>query len=262
MRRRFHRMALTLMAASAASALVVGAATFALFTSSATAAGVGFSVGTVTLSGASTTCNISLMPQSKDDKGEGDNVAGSNENSHDNDPNGGSQGLGGKQPFDRNDPSGSSTSTGSGTACTYTIAYSGSLPAWVGLDVATTSDAGTNGGKALLDGSSGLTVSIKDSQPTPNTFSIGTPTCTSSPGTEETCVSSDLNQLVRAGGTDASADGSVRSGWKDTFTVSYGLTGTALGRYQGSRVTIGLSAHAVQADNNPLSGSKPSLGWG
>ena len=205
-----RRVALVASALGAV-ALLVAATSFALFSGRANAQNNTFSAGTVTLSQtAGTACTVTALAPGDTD------------------------------------------------TCTYTVTYGGSLAAVVLLDVTATSSAGAPGTEALLDGTQGinpcntvtedtydcgLQVSIQDSQASPNTYSLGTVTCTGNAPNASPCNSSDLNQGVAyaPGGGDFST----------TFTTTAYLPLGAENEYQGGSATITLTAHAVQAAHNP-----------
>lgn len=149
------------------------------------------------------------------------------------------------------------------SACSYEVAYTGTVPAWIGLKVSTSSQAGSPGTEALLDGQpDGLQVIILDSYG--NTFGVGSVTCQGSYPNASTCSSSNQGQLVaKVGHTFVNAGGSVDSGWSDTFVVNYALPFAAANPYQGGTAAIVLTAVAVQTAHNPLVGSPPEPrgGW-
>ncbi len=228
-----------------ASAALVGAATFALFTSTADPQADTFTAGTVILS--STSGNDACGPQG---------IVLSN-----------------LEPGD------------SGT-CTYTVTYTGTLNAWVSLDVNASAVAlsaytpsGSQtpiGGEALLNNGGdvhGLSLSVSD---TMGNFSAGNPnnpsdlmvplvTCPSpdsSPaegtgalGSATACNGTADGQLLannnNAGdnGSNNAPDGSWAPGQSDTVTLSWQLPLTAPNTYQGSSAQIVLQANAVQASN-------------
>ena len=182
----------------------------------------------------------------------------------------------------------------SGT-CTYKLAYSGSLNAWVGLNVQTSAVAAAAyrpsgsltrlGGEALLPDSTrpgaGLQLKLSDqfhgSTPT-NPLSVGPPTtCPASDSGQEgsgpllsgtACNSPLTTQLLAsafAGNTNhpnAQPAKSWSNGTQATVTVHWRLPLTSTDAYQGGSAEIVLQAQAVQASNNALSAQDvPAGGW-
>jgi hypothetical protein len=246
------RLALSVGALGTVAALV-GAASFALFTSAATSQTDTFAAGTVILGGSNTsTCNITNM-----------------------------------EPGDSS--SGASAGNKADSPCEYTISYSGSLAAWIGLQIGVNSTAGSTyaippgsatpmGGEALINpaGSNGLQVMLQDSA-SGTTFSLPTLTCTPNvnasniaTGDKEVCSGTSGFLLVPGGMMSSkgctvtatvNADCSVNNGWQDTFTLNYYLPESAGNGYQGSSAIVTLTARAVQESNNPLVNGQPELGW-
>lgn len=112
--------------------------------------------------------------------------------------------------------------------CTYGVSYTGSLPAWIGADTTTSG--------SIFTGATPATVSITDSQPTPQTYNDNL-----------------ANQLV---GTSA-----VNSGWTDTFTIAVTLPSGAGNTYQGESGTVSLDVHAVQSTNNNANPGPGPSAW-
>lgn len=225
------RLALALVTLAATAGLV-GAVSFALFSSTANGQSDTFAAGTVSLGQdpESFACNVTHMA-----------------------------------PGDSTSSSDFAGTNGLDTACNYVVKYTGSLPAWIGLDVSTNSIAGS-GGEALLDGNAnGLQVLVTDALgnvPPGGTFGLGSIKCVGAYPTAASCSSSDPNQLLtKVGGTDTNGDNSVNNGWSDTFTVNYGLPLASPNAYQGGSAHVILTAHAVQATNNPIVNDQPSHGW-
>lgn len=233
------------------AAAVIGAASFALFTSAAAQSQANFAAGTVTLENTGAiTCTIpsNLEP--------GDSTTGY--------PNG----LGAQ-----NYP-----------PCMYSVQYKGSLPAWVALDTSISSTAGTDsaacGGtcsplynppnnnslNVLLCGaqppSTGATVFWEETVCTdsgaPTGYGIGADqtltypaaysytvpnpvrdVCTGQSGQPSSCASS--------GGT-----GAVTNNWTYDLTLDFFLPLMAGNQYQGGSATVTMTMHAVQASNNAL----------
>lgn len=141
------------------------------------------------------------------------------------------------------------------TACTFQAAYSGSLDAYIALDVVIETQAGS-GGTPLYNpaGSNGLTVSIADNQSTPVTYAVPTAAaaCPSGAPSGSTCYEL-ANELV---GTSA-----FTNGFTVTFSTSVSLPSAAGNAYQGGAAQVVLTAHAVQSKNNTLAcTSTPTAG--
>ena len=138
-----------------------------------------------------------------------------------------------------------------GSTCTYTVDYTGSAPAWLLLNVSTTSTAGS-GGTALIDGGpfGFIPQILYTSGAGTQLFGYSTgngPTCTTTNGVES-CSSSYDNQVVN---TDTS--GPISGGTSYTSTISGAMnigTDAQNNPYQGSTGTITVQAWAVQSTNN------------
>ncbi len=136
-----------------------------------------------------------------------------------------------------------------GSACTYTVEYTGNAPAWLLLNVSTTSTAGS-GGQALIDGGAfGLIPQISYGYSTGTQlfgYSTGMgPTCQTT-NSVESCSSSSDNQVVNTGGYPI-------TGGSYTFTISGAMnigTDAQNNPYQGSTGTVTVQAWAVQSVNN------------
>jgi hypothetical protein len=131
-------------------------------------------------------------------------------------------------------------------ACTLGLTYSGSLSAYLAVDVLIETQAGT-GGTDLYNpgGSNGLTVSISDNQSSPVTYTVPT-TSTTCPGGApggSTCYELDDELL----GT-----GSYSNGATDTISTSVSLPTAAGNGYQGGAAQVILTALAVQSKNNTI----------
>jgi hypothetical protein len=131
--------------------------------------------------------------------------------------------------------------------CTLGASYSGSLTAYLAVDVLVESQAGA-GGTMLYNpsGSNGLTMAISDNQGTPVTYVVpSAPTsCPQGAPAGSTCFELD-NELL---GTSAYAGGAT-----DTITTSVSLPAAAGNGYQGGGAQVVLTVHAVQAKDNSLS---------
>lgn len=116
----------------------------------------------------------------------------------------------------------------------YTVSYSGSLPAWVGLD---TSASGT-----LITPPTGDTNATNDALQVTITDS-----------NSKSFSDDQVNQLVY--GTP------VNSGWTDTFTVTGALPSAAGNDDQGATGTVTLTAHSVQSANNTNADNSGPTSW-
>jgi len=132
-------------------------------------------------------------------------------------------------------------------ACTMALSYSGSLSAYVALDVVVETQAGS-GGSTLYNpgGSNGVTISLTDNQTSPVTYTVPTSatTCPGGAPGGSTCYELD-NELL---GTTAYANGA-----SDTVSTSVSFPSAAGNGYQGGAAQVILTAHAVQSKNNALS---------
>jgi len=230
---------------------VIGASSFALFTSAATAQSDTFAAGTVTLENTGTmTCTIANL-EPGDSTIQYPNSLGA-----------------------QNDP-----------PCIYAVQYRGTLPAWVALNATIASTAGTDA--AACGGhcsplynppdENGLNVLLCGAQPpsnlrtkdllawaetvctdsgAPTGFGIGdNQTLTysaaysySSGETRDVCTGRS-GQPAACAADETSA---VTNDWRYDLTLDFFLPLTAGNRYQGGTATVTLSLHAVQASNNPL----------
>lgn len=131
-------------------------------------------------------------------------------------------------------------------ACTLGLTYSGSLSAYLAVDVLVETQAGS-GGTTLYDpgGSNGLAVTITDNQGTPVTYTMPTTSTTCPEGAPggSTCYELD-NELL---GTSA-----YTSGTSDTMSTSVSLPLAAGNGFQGGAAQVILTGHAVQSKNNAL----------
>lgn len=147
----------------------------------------------------------------------------------------------------------------SGT-CTYTLAYSGSLSAYVSLDVTVTGTAGdpsapggATGSEALYDGTQhGLSISITDAPSTGRAdLALWTGSAKCFPSyllngrIDNPCPVATSKETGQPLGS-----GPVSSGWTDTVTVNWSLPLDAPNVYQGGHATVTLVASAVQHRNN------------
>jgi len=160
----------------------------------------------------------------------------------------------------------------SGSACSFPFTYTGSVPAYLGLDVSYTSTPGPQPGAVglynptdpanslELQVTDGNAQTLKDSETDIlsgdttdasdyNTYTSG------SPGTFA------LTQLGSTGVKDillkAPSGGPIYpflTNGADTLYVDWKLPSTAGNAYQGSKVTLTFTVHAVQAANNSAAG--------
>lgn len=216
------RLALSLVAAGAVTVLV-GGASFALFSSSAQSQNNTFAAGTVKLKeGTSTVCTV-------------ENIA----------------------PGDGTFTSSQLGTTADHEPCTYDLVYSGSLSAWVYVNVSVTSSSGSDanaagiGTEPLYDGTSaGLDVIIKDYRS--NRIHLGSGTLTPATATAPASYTSSDNHQLLGKFTATNLDNT------DRITTNWALPHDAGNGYQGGTASITITAKAVQARNNTNgSGSGP-----
>jgi predicted ribosomally synthesized peptide with SipW-like signal peptide len=129
--------------------------------------------------------------------------------------------------------------------CTLKATYSGTVSAYMGLDVLIETQAGSGGSKLYnpADSANDLQVTITDNQGSPVTYTVPTTatTCPLTAPAGSTCYELD-DELVNLAGLAPST--------VVTFSTAVSLpTGSATG-YQGGKAQIILTAHAVQAANN------------
>lgn len=129
--------------------------------------------------------------------------------------------------------------------CTMQTTYSGSLSAYIAVDVLVETQAGSGGSTLYTGGGAGLHVTVTDNQGTPTTYTVPTAstTCPNGAPAGSTCYELD-NELY---GTSAYSNGSV-----DTITTQVSLPNSAGNGYQGASAQVILTAHAVQSKNNAL----------
>jgi predicted ribosomally synthesized peptide with SipW-like signal peptide len=243
---KIHRKRLVLGLSSlgivgAVAALAIGG-TMALFSSAASPSTSTFSAGTVILTGSSTNATNQSAPTNL-----------------------GSCTFTNVEPGGVPGPSISGAQPGYPYVCDYNLAYNGSVPAWVYLDVSTTSAAGhvttplgstsSYGGEALLDGTAtGLGVEVfsaATNNSSSQVFTIGTVT----PGTGQTCnpggtSPSYCTSTSSSANDQAIGNSPVNAGWTDTIQVEGLLPITAGNVYEGGTATVTVQATAVQSDNN------------
>jgi len=271
-RRKRSILALSSLGTVAAVAALVTGATTALFSSTANSSSSTYATGNVILTGASadgtsypvgtqgsSTCSFTAEPG----------------------------GVPGQITIN-----GVPTSIGVPFVCDYNLSYTGSMQAFILLNVSTSSSAGptttptgsqtTYGGEALIDGTSnGLNVGVYY-QPVPattpsaiQTLTAGsldagtsgtTPaTCSPQDGTGALTPAGDCastfstanDQLVAASGQGAQDNNKVGPGWQGTIQVEGYLPSTAGNEYEGGTAHVTVTASAVQADNNTWNGGYP-----
>jgi len=141
--------------------------------------------------------------------------------------------------------------TGS-THCTFSVTYTGSLPAYMALDVQIQATAGS-GGTTLYDGTNtkGLTLSISDGGHSSYTIPTG-PGSTGSPcPSGDTCWTAS-NELAATYGPTSVI---FTSGSSVTFTLTPMFPTSVKNPYQGGSATVLLTAHAVQSPGNTIPGT-------
>ncbi len=160
-------------------------------------------------------------------------------------------------PMSPGDASTGWSTPGSDATCTYTVTYSGDIPAFLGLDVAVTGVAGSpvapysgttpSAATGLFDGTAnGLQVLVTDTGPT--TFVNGT--------TYQNQGGSPVALSSTSSVTDLLVSRTAfTNGGTETLTVNYKLPTTASNAYNSASSTIVLLIHAVQANNNALPGA-------
>jgi hypothetical protein len=145
---------------------------------------------------------------------------------------------------------------GSAGPCTLAATYSGSSPAYLGLDVVVATKAGSGGAPLYdpTDSSADLQITISDNQSSPVTYVNGSTSFGSAvacPGgfsisSGSTCYAvSDL--LV-------STTAFTSSSPTDTFSTTVSLPTTSPSGAQGSEAQVVLLVHAAQSHNQSLTG--------
>jgi hypothetical protein len=239
-------------------AALLGAASFALFTSQATGQTDTFAAGTVVLANTTPTAVNTKL---------------------------GSCDIKNMEPGDSSSspPQAPLGGNGADPVCTYDLTYSGSLNAWVGLQISVSSSsavysqapgsATTFGGSALLNGSpNGLQYEVWMNNGTGTQIpSSSLPTLSCNPkgttsGAKQTCTGSTTSYILFKGTTATSTNNHPKGSWSQgengKVVVEYALPLQAGNSYQGGTAQITISATAVQASNNPLNSNKqPEYGW-
>lgn len=193
-----------LLALAAAGALTIGT-TLSLFSASESSSTNSFTAGTVTVglgTSPSVTCNVTGMAP-------GDSSSGSATGSKTLDP------------------------------CTYNVKYTGSLSAWLSVDVAINA-SGTN---LYTSGTDGLQFYVKDG----STNVINGTKFKAIDGTDTSVSSGVLVEHILLNDVAAAQNTSK------TFSIDYLLPLLAPNALQGASTTITLTFHAVQSANQPLS---------
>jgi len=201
--RRLRRLASVVLVSASAGLALVG--TSAIFQDSETNSSDSFAAGTVTvgLGATSTTCNVSELA-----------------------------------------PGDSSQSYGSGsvsrTTCTYKVKYTGSLPAYLGVDVNV-----ANGATPMFTGTaSGLQLKVAASG---GVSVMNGTTYKNQAGSDVTVVAGTQVSNILVKSTPAVTDDEV------TFTVDYLLPLAAPNSLQASSSSVQLTFHAVQSANQTTS---------
>lgn len=133
--------------------------------------------------------------------------------------------------------------------CTLAVTYSGSLTAYEALSVLIETKAGTAAGaRTLFDPATGngLTMTLKDNQSSPVTYTIPTTIagCPGSAPAGSTCYELD-HELV--------STSAVSSPNPVTFTLTPVFAKTTKNPYEGGTASVILTVNAVQAPANSLS---------
>jgi predicted ribosomally synthesized peptide with SipW-like signal peptide len=208
--RRRLALAGAAVATIGAVATLVAGVTFGLFSATESSGANTFTVGTVSVglgTPASVTCNItSMMP--------GDSSAGA--------------------------PIGSNADT----TCTYNVKYTGTVGAYLGVDIAI-----TDGSTALYDGTAtGLQLYLKDGTPTTyvtSTAPTAGTTYKQEGGTPASLPATGVSDLL-VSTTPAATNTAV------DFSLDYALPIASTNAYQGGTATVTLTFHAVQSADNAL----------
>ncbi|MEA2902423.1 MAG: hypothetical protein QOH36_2310 [Actinomycetota bacterium] len=143
---------------------------------------------------------------------------------------------------------------GTAATCTYQVTYSGNVNAFLGLDLAITSVAGSpvapyggatpSSAAGLFDGTAnGLQVLVTDTAAT--TFLNNTTYKNQAGSAVALSATSSVTGLLIS-------PTPMTNGGTDTVTVNYKLPTSASNAYNLASSTIVLQIHAVQADNNTL----------
>lgn len=192
-----------LLALAAAGALTIGT-TLSLFSASESSSSNSFTAGTVTVglgSAPSVTCNVAEVA-----------------------------------PGDSS--SGSATGSKSLTSCSYNVKYTGSLPAWLAVDVAINST-----GTDLYTGdANGMQFYVKDGL----TNIMNGTTFKAINGTDTSVTSGVVVQHILLNDVAAAQNTSK------AFSIDYLLPFLAPNALQGASTTITLTFRAVQSANQPL----------
>jgi len=162
-------------------------------------------------------------------------------------------------------PSGSSVANNSSQQCSYLVKYTGSVPAFVAVDVAV-----TNGGTKLYDATAtGLQLLVQD---TAGATYVGS--ASDQGGTKYTGqTGGSFGQTLGSPGTASNllvSTNAKSNGFTDKFTVDYNLAIPSSNTNIGGSSTVTLTFHAVQAGNNALPASCSAagiscvtgMGWG
>lgn len=154
--------------------------------------------------------------------------------------------------------------------CTLQATYTGSVPAYLGLDVLIATKSGAPGSDPLYkpsDSSNDLQITIKDNQTanvtyvTPSTsFGTALASCPAGSGFGASYTCYQLNDLL------VSTTAFTSSSAADTFTTSVTLPTTSATTYQGGVASIELTVHGVQSAHQTLgsctAGAPCGIGWG
>jgi predicted ribosomally synthesized peptide with SipW-like signal peptide len=138
---------------------------------------------------------------------------------------------------------------GSIHTCTLTASYSGSSPAYMGLDVLIETQHGSGGFDLYRpsDDPNDLQVTISSSSPSVPSYTLpaASTTCPGTAAAGSTCYELD-DELVST--TPFTSSSPV------TFTTTLSIPTSSGTNYQGGAAQVILTAHATQSANNPQTG--------
>jgi hypothetical protein len=135
------------------------------------------------------------------------------------------------------------------TPCTLKATYSGSVSAYMGLDVLIETQAGSGGTKLYnpTDSANDLQIAVTDNQGASVTYTV--------PTTATTCPGSAPSGSTCYGLNDELVNKTAFSGTPSvTFSTAVTLPTTSATGYQGGKAQIIVTAHAVQSSNNSFVG--------
>jgi hypothetical protein len=138
--------------------------------------------------------------------------------------------------------------------CKLQVSYAGSLPVYIGLDVAITTASGVGGSVLYNSNATGLTFTLSD-----GTTSYNLPS--GAQVLDELAASSYPSGVPDAVFTSAAGQNSVTF----TLTPTFATGQSSPDQYEGASASVTLTAHAVQSAHNALpaactSGGHPIIG--